>query len=192
MHIRRLSSLLLAATTVTFAAADIDDTVSSGNLLIHLCNSDEPNSNASYLQQLLPEISSNVQAVIADARLGTTSKRGYGAFFKTDDNIEEVVKVFQRVATGTNSSRPTFVCINDIPETASVYRNCVYDHPNTPLVRWEESDHIALCPSFWNEKKVPVPKNDCPRLRGKLLTPNNMALSLNQQAMIVHELVHMH
>ena len=202
-----LFSLLLTASTVTHAGTGVDDTVSSGNYMIHLCNSGEPNSNASYLQDLLPQIYSNVQAVIADARLGIASKRGYGAFFKTDENIEEVIRVYQHIAAGSDVmiksvpgsklpgllvARPTLVCINDVPETASIYHNCTYDYPDTPLVHWEGSDLIALCPKFWSEKQKPTARIDCPRLRGSALSPNSMALSVNQEAMIVHQLVHMY
>ena len=202
-----LFSLLLVTSTVSHAGTGLDDTVSSGNYMIHLCNSEEPNSNASYLQELLPQIYSNVQAVIADARLGTASQRGYGAFFKTDENVDEVIRVFQNIAAGTDvmieavpgrglpgllAARPTLVCIHDVPETASIYRDCIHTYPDAPLVYWEDSDLIALCPKFWDEKQKPTSRIDCPQLRGSGLSPNNMDLSVNQEAMIVHELVHMY
>lgn len=201
-----LSWMFVARNTQT-CAAKLGDTVSSGNYLIHLCDSGEPNSNASYLQNLLPQIYVNLQAVIADARLGTASKRGYGAFFKTNDNIQEVVRVYEEMAAGTNvivrsipgrqlpglvAARPTFVCVNDIPETRGIYRQCIKDHPNTPLVVWEGSELIALCPLFWDQKRVPLARTDCPRLKGNTLSPNNMQLSGNQEAMIVYELTYLY
>ncbi|KAL6719816.1 hypothetical protein ACLMJK_001737 [Lecanora helva] len=202
-----LLPFFLAVTGCTYAASDMGDIASSGNYLIHLCNANQANSHASYLQQILDQIYTNVQAVIADAHLGTASKRGFGAFFKTDENIDEVIRVFEHIAAGTDimiesipgrglpshlPAKPTLVCINDIPETASVYHNCVVDFPGTPLVHWEESDLIALCPDFWKEEKVAVARTDCPKLRGSNLSPNTDKLSRNQEAMIVHELVHIY
>lgn len=202
-----LLTCMFVGRNIQTSAAKLGDTVSSGNYLIHLCNSGEPNSNASYLQDLLPQIYVNLQAVIADARLGTASNRGYGAFFKTNHNIQEVVRVYEAMAAGTNvlirsipgrqlpglvAARPTFVCVNDIPETGNIYRQCIKDHPDTPLVVWEDSELIALCPLFWDQKKVPVPRTDCPRLRGNTLSPNNMQLIRNQEAMIVYELTYLY
>jgi len=183
------------------------DTISSGNYLIHLCNSGEPDSHASYLQQLLPQIYTHLQAVIADSHLGTASQHGYGPLFKTNDSIEEVVGVYQHMAAGTDimipaipsrrtpgllTARPTLVCVNDSPSLAALYHLCVYDHPDEPMLHWEDSNLIALCPNFWAHKEMTVPRSDCPRLRGGSLSPNNMALALNQQAMIVHELARMY
>lgn len=201
-----LAGMFVARHTQT-SAADANDTVSSGNYLIHLCGSEEPNSNASYLQDLLPHIYVNLQAVIADARLGTASKRGYGAFFKTNDNMQEVIRVYEEMAAGTDvmirsipgrqlpgllAARPTFVCINDIPQTGGIYQQCIKDHTYTPLVVWEGSELIALCPLFWDHKKVPVPRTDCPRLKGNTLSPNNIQLLQNQEAMIVYELTYLY
>ncbi len=197
---------LSVARDTHISASASRDTVSSGNYLIHLCDSGKPNSNAIHLQELLPQINANLQAVIADAHLGTASKRGYGAFFKTNDSIHEVIRVYEQMAAGTDviirsipgrqlpgplAARPTFVCINDIPGTGAIHQQCVNEHSTTRLVVWEDSELIALCPLFWDQKKVPL-RNDCPRLKGNTLTPNNMQLSSNQEAMIVYGLTHLY
>jgi len=207
MFISILFTWIFVARNLQISAADPGDMVSSGNYLIHLCNSGDPNSNASYLQNLLPQIKVNLQAVIADAQLGTASKRGYGAFFKTNDTIQEVIRVYKEMAAGTDvmiqsipgrplpgllAARPTLVCINDIPKTRYIYQQCIHHHSNIPLVVWERSELIALCPLFWDQKKVPVARTDCPRLKGNTLSPNTMQLSENQEAMIVYELTYLY
>lgn len=207
MFITFLLLWLSVARNTHISASASRDTVSSGNFLIHLCDSGKPNSNAIHLQELLPQINANLQPVIADAHLGTASKRGYGAFFKTNDSTHEVIRVYEQMAAGTDvlirsipgrrlpgllAARPTFVCINDIPGTGANHQQCVKEHSSTPLVGWEDSELIALCPLFWDQKKVPLARNDCPRLKGNTLTPNNMQLSTNQEAMIVYGLTHLY
>ena len=200
MLIRFLLSLFLSAVAINCLATDEEDTVSSGNYLIQFCDSELPKSNAAYLQQLLPQIYANLLVVIADARRGLASRYGYGAFFKTNFNIEEVVRVYQHMADGTDmliqstpgsnhpglmEARPTFVCIN---ATAPLLGACFNSNPAKPVVTWEDSNLIALCPSFWDRKMKPVPRTDCPRRQGNTLSSNGMALSLNQEAMIVQNL----
>ena len=50
-----------------------EDTVSSGNYLIHLCNSGQLASQASELQDLLPQVYNGLQKVMADLQLGSAS-----------------------------------------------------------------------------------------------------------------------
>ena len=199
--------LLLAAATTNYAAADSPDIISSGNYLIHPCKAEEPSYNATYLQQLLPQIHTSLQAVIADANLGTASKHGYGAFFETNDNIEEVVRVYQHMVAGSDlliksfpgrnspglvPARPTFVCIEDTLETTSIDQICSQQGKDVPSVIWTYSNTISICPQFWEQKVGPVARTDCPKLRGQTLSPNNDQLLLNQQAMIVHGLAHVY
>ena len=178
-----------------------EDTVSSGNYLIHLCNSEQPNSQASYLQALLPQIYDGLQNVIADLQRGTASTHGYSAFFKDDSSKAEVLQVYQKMAAGSNFipkqshyarrlRHPTFICANNIPETDLLYNLCQL-HDETPLLYWRGTELMPLCPLFWIFKKHPAP-SDCPLVIANTLTPNNDQLLRNQAAFIVSNLVHLY
>ena len=207
MCVKFLYSLLILAAATLHTVAEVEDTIGTGNYLIHLCSSGGSSSNASYLQQLLPQIQINLQAVIADAKQGTASRHGYGALFKTDENIEKVMSTYQDMSNGSDillhtmpgsprpgllATRPTFVCINDIPETEAFYEACMNNNTDTPLTHLADSGLVILCPLFWEQRKAAVARIDCPRLYGNSLSPNSMQLSLNQEAMIVHELAHLY
>ena len=171
-----------------------EDTVSSGNYLIHLCNSGQPGSEASKLQSLLPQVYDGLQKVISDLQ-GSASKYGYGAFFKDDSNKAEVLQVYQRMAAGADVfvgldhislRRPTFTCANDVPATQLAYQHC---KPKTPLMSWVYTELIFLCPLFWMIKQQAIP-SDCPLVVRNTLTPNDDRLLSNQEALLVSSLVH--
>lgn len=173
-----------------------EDTVSSGNYIIHLCNSGQPDSEASKLQDILPQVWDGLQKVISDLE-GTTSQYGYSAFFKDDSNKAEVLQIYQRMAAGANvyvgldhisRKRPTFACANNVPETELAYRNC---KPKTPLMSWVYTEFIFLCPLFWNMKPQTLP-SDCPLVVRNTFTPNDDRLLQNQEALLVGSLVHLY
>ena len=183
------------------------DIVYTGNYKIQLCNSDQADAQATYLQGILLDINANLQAVIKDAQLGTASQRGFGSFFKTNESIGLITQVFSKMAEGANvmvqadvtrgmykpvSAQPTLVCINNVTETSQLYYECVHEHPYTPLLTYPNSELIALCPLFWEQGAKAVARLDCPNLRGNRFRPNNLQLTVNQQAMIVHELAHVY
>ena len=174
-----------------------EDTVSSGNYLIHLCNSGQPGSEASQLQSLLPQVWDGLQKVILDLQ-GTASEYGYSAFFKNDSNKAEVLQVYQNMAAGANvyvghlnhvsERRPTFACANDVPETNLAYQQC---KPMTPLMSWVHTEFIFLCPLFWMMPQQTLP-SDCPLVVANTLTPNDDRLLQNQEALLVGSLVHLY
>ena len=174
-----------------------EDTVSSGNYLIHLCNSGELGSEASYLQSLLPQVYDGLQKVILDLQR-TASEHGYSAFFKDDSNKAEVLQVYQKMAAGANvyvgrldhvsERRPTFACANDVPKTHLPYQYC---KPRTPLMTWVHTEIIFLCPLFWMMAQKTLP-SDCPLVVANTLTPNDDRLLQNQEALLVGSLVHLY
>lgn len=179
----------------------------STTYLIRHCNYGEPNSEASYLQSLLRQINIHLRDVIADAELGTASNKGYSAFFKSNENVHEVMRVYKAMAAeedvivpslwnastpGTKPARPTFVCVDDTPDDGGMYRQCVNEDSHVPMVAMSETGTIALCPLFWDEDRVPLPRTDCPRLSGNTVSPNIRALSQNQEAMIVYKLAELY
>ena len=177
-----------------------EDTVSSGNYLIHRCNSGQPGSEASKLQSLLPQVYDGLQKVIADLQLGTASTHGYSTFFKDDSSKAEITQVFQQMAAGANvelhraginngvyTRHPTFICANDVPETILIHSYCT--RSNAPLVNWVQTELVALCPIFWMIPQQ-ARSSDCPLVVANSLAPNDDRLLRNQEALLVGSLMH--
>ena len=193
-------------------AAIYDDYTSSGNYQILGCGAGQPNSQASKLQAILPHVYNNLQPVIADVALGTSSTHGYWAFFKDNRNIANIKTIFQNMAAGSpvqvsSEGRdinplsirwPTFVCINPgVPEVAGFYATCTQGAMggNIPMAHHVNSELIGICPLFWElaDRVGEAPSiSDCPRVRRNTLTPNTNNLAVQQQGQIVHELAHLY
>lgn len=199
--LKSLSLCIFALALLQLVGAE--DTVSSGNYLIHLCKSGQPGSEASKLQSLLPQVYNGLQKVITDLQLGTASPHGYSAFFKDDSSKEEILLVYQRMAAGAgvavgegrnidpiNLRRPTFICVDNVPETDLLYRYCMRAS-NTPFMYWKETELMPLCPTFWTFKKKARP-SDCPLVVANTLTPNDDRLLGNQEALLVSILAHLY
>ena len=192
--------LLIFALTV-LQPVPAEDTVSSGNYLIHMCNSGQPDSQASKLQSLLPQVYDGILKVIADLQLGTASTHGYSTFFKDDSSKAEISQVFLKMAAGASVilhravsnggvyiRHPTFICANDVPETDLIYDFCMRSM-NAPLVNWLKTEVIALCPIFWTIKQQ-ARSSDCPLVVANSLVPNDDRLLKNQEALLVGSLMH--
>ena len=171
------------------------DMVSSGNYLIHLCNSGQPNSYASKLQALLPRVYNGLENVIADLTLGTASSHGYKAFFKDDSSKSEVSLVYKKMAAGASIAvgevlrNPTFMCAQNVPETELFYHYCI--EGSAALMTWYRTEITPVCPQFWSVKGKSG-LSDCPLVVGNTLTPNDDRLLANQEALIVGGLVHLY
>ena len=193
----------------TFALAVLQpvhavDTVSSGNYLIHRCNSGQPGSEASKLQSLLPQVYDGLLKVIADLELGSTPAHGFSTFFQDDSSQAEISLVFQKMAAGADVilhrpgntdgvyiRHPTFICANnDVPETNFIYDYCMRSF-NAPLVNWLNTELIALCPIFWTIKQQ-ARSSDCPLVIANSLAPNDDRLLKNQEALLVGSLMHLY
>ena len=171
------------------------DTVSSGNYLIHLCNSDLPNSYASKLQALLPQVYNGLQNVIADLQLGTASTHGYSAFFKNDSSKAEVLQVYERMAAGANvavgnvTRRPTLICASNVKYTDPLYQYC--SEGDSALLNWPNTELIPVCPTFWSIQSQ-ANSSDCPLVSVNRLAASNHQLFENQEALVVGNLVHLY
>lgn len=202
MRFESWSLCIFALALVQIVGAE--DTVSSGNYLITLCNSGQANSEASILQNLLPQVYDGLQNVIADLQLGTASTHGYSAFFKNDSSKEEVLLVYQNMAAGAsvafgqgrnidpiNLRRPTFMCVNDVPETDLLYQLCKRA-TNTPFMYWMETELMPVCPFFWTIHRKKARQSECPLVVANTLTPNDDRLLSNQEALLVGTLAHLY
>ena len=178
------------------------DIASSGTYLILKCDAGNPNSRAAKLQALLPQIFTTLQAVIADASLGTASRHGYATFFQNDDNIASVQGIYRNIAAGSPVSLPqegrtvnplfdiwpTLVCIQ--PGDTTFIKIAALCELGAAAGIFEKR-FVALCPNFWEWEEA-AGSLDCPRVRRNTLTPNTDDLTRNQQGMLVHELAHIY
>lgn len=170
------------------------DTVSSANYLIHLCNSDLPNSYASKLQKLLPQVVNGLQKVIADLQLGTASVHGYSSFFKNDSSKAEVLQVYENMAAGANVAlgnivqRPTLLCASNVRQTGLLYQYCI--EGDSALLNWPDTELMPVCPAFWNTP-TKVNSSDCPLVSvNRMAAASDHQLFDNQEALLVGNLVH--
>ena len=169
------------------------DTVSSGNYLIHLCDSDLPNSYASKLQSLLPQVFNGLQKVIADLQLGAASIHGYSAFFKNDSSKAEVMQVYKRMAAGANVAlgdvirRPTLMCASNTRQTDLLYQYCI--EGDSALLNWPNTELMPICPIFW-QTPTKANSSDCPLVSVNRLALSDHQLFENQEALLVGNLVH--
>lgn len=177
------------------AQAQTQDYVSSGNYQILFCGAGSPDSKASQLQGIIPNTLHRIQALLADVKLGTRSTHGFAAFFKTNDNIPTVQKVFQTMLdapkVGLDQTKPIFACTdpnNDL--TKSVDANCL-KWQNVPLVSWPQYGVIFICPYFWTRFPLPF-HSDCPTVLNNVLVPDSAILSVNQYAAMIQQLVHLY
>lgn len=179
------------------------DIARSGNYFFRNCGAGDPNGYAAKLQVLLPQIYNNLQAVIADAALGTSSRHGYATFFQNNDNTTFVQDIFRYIAAGSPVALPPvegqsivplgypmIVCLlTQYPETSELLRACGQEMRGVAAGR--KNNLVILCPLFWLTPEQPT-SDKCPRVRRNTLTPNDDSLAINQQSILVHELAHVY
>ncbi|KAI4246944.1 MAG: hypothetical protein L6R42_009743 [Xanthoria sp. 1 TBL-2021] len=190
------------------------DTVSFNGWEISGCGTPqnmEPKLNG--ILSFLFKIKPHLEAVVADAQLGTRSSHGYTAFFKTSANVRKVISKYQALVDvnpvlvsaerakviGTRTPQPRFQCINENdPGTADTMDQCNRVlgpglSPQHPVIVHTGTERISICPSFFTMKKYPPPQQKCPTLGadGKF-RPGEGALLTNGFAYMVYALVMMY
>ena len=202
MNVHRSSpkSLVSICFVALYAALALGfDSAKSGNYLIVYCDADTAGSHAAYLQKLIPYMQSHLEAVVTDLDRGTASP-AFRAFFKTNNNLEPVRKVFtdiingSKIVTGQNGRfkpPPTLVCADtDEPSLDHLMDACnSYTRPGAYIVNPQKL--VALCRIFWTEPPA-ARKTACPQIaNGKALTEPT-SLVETQYSILVHELVHIY
>ena len=171
------------------------------------CHAHVPNAAARRLKHLITQIRLNLIIVIREAKKGVASQFGFGAFFKTDDNIPRVVEMFEQIANGDKIKHlksnqrsswlrfgkgyPIVGCAfaGEDEINSKAYQAC----QDPPRYAYQPlgSAWIYLCPNFWKVSKRPSDLY-CPGIRddGSLAEPDNLNLHMSQEAIFVHEVVH--
>ena len=182
--------------TSFLSIAHAQDLVRSGNYQILFCGAGTSNSKASQLQASLPNVLNNLKAVLADVKLGTKSTHGFAAFFKSDDSIPTVQKVFQTIidgaAVGIDKTYPIIACTGpSVDLTRKAHADCLQSETN-PFTPWPQYGVIFICPHFWDMLTIPF-HSACPTVSSNnALVPGSEELTSNQDDALVHALVHLY
>ena len=172
------------------------------------CKAGVPGAQAEQVKNLVTQIRLNLQLVIREAQKGMASEFGFEAFFKSNDNVLQVLKIFNMVLNAhqikapeaygrshwlmPKKGPPIIGCALSIDDefTGQAYWEC--KHPLQYAFHPLYSAWIYLCPLFWDIPKA-TSKGNCPQFyENGTVGPDEMALHNNQEAVLVHELVHMY
>ncbi len=173
------------------------------------CHASAPNAAAAQLKDLITQVRLNIRLVILEAQKGVASQFGFRAFFKTNDNISRVIEIFKKIANGDKikhhkanqrkswhtswKGHPVIGCAFTPKDKVNpeVYQMC----QSPPRYAYQPigSKWTFLCPSFWNAMEAPS-FSQCPDIHanGSLANPADLQLHMSQQAIFVHEMVHMY
>ena len=138
-----------------------------------------PTSKGNWLLGFLFQMRPHLEQVIADAQLGTRSKHGYAAFFKSATNIRKVTAAYQRLLDAqpiivdedrvsttlgrTRTPQPLLLCVNDgDAERAALMFQC--NAQMSPMIIWPGTEVMVLCPRFFEKKQYPFGVIVCPDL----------------------------
>ena len=189
---------------------DSNDIISSGSYTIRECGSE-----AIDIASTISTLSRSLLPAIEDTHYGTTSRYGFGTFFKSNYYTTAVEHVLQNIANGTPSASPRLGFSNLTEESTSLKvspiivcitaRNVVkvqgpqqsqpkdlYDFCHSAYgLRYRESPWVILCPAFFNLPQAPPPGN-CPRVNAAetQFAGSQAAFVDYQEFVLLHELLH--
>ena len=175
---------------------DIEDYTQSGKYFIVYCKAGVPRSHAAYLQQLVPFMQSNLQAVLNDVDRGTASP-AYRAFFKTNNNLDNVRQVFTDIMNGSSlvaagqTASPALVCTETDEPILNRIRGRCNNPAGTPAFTMQSSKVVFFCPSFWTMRRA-ARKAACPVIVNGEVETEPRQLRSTKFAVLVHELVHIY
>lgn len=181
------------------------DATFSGLYRIVNCGANQParlNPEALQVKAFLPKAWQQLRYLLADVKLGTASKYGYAALFKTNDSIATISESFQDITNGAPippiNYNPTLVCLHP-DETVPLFRG-LYDQGCAggarAMASFPKLAHVGLCPAFFKAGKrgldFPSPV-DCPTLAANnTMTDARYSLVMNQYAFFVEEMLHLY
>ena len=153
---------------------------------------------------MLGQVQKNLRVVIKQAKNGPVSKYGFRALFKSRKSSRKVAATFTKIMNVVkvkNSPEqgpmtPLTICVTESTAQGAEGMDVLYEgcRVNTEIraLQPQGSNIVILCPSFWQAPLEP-PGWACPKRDANgTLTPNEGWLQLNQQAIFVHEMIHMY
>ena len=171
----------------------------------------DPKSKAKYILGFLFQMKSQLERVIADARLGTHSEHGYAAFFKSNRNIRKVIAMFERLVDATpiivdedrvpltsaktRTPQPQLKCFNEADvKNAAVLQACNKSpQKDRQLVLiLPGTEMMIMCPTFFTVIQYPAAGALCPELKDGKVKSGDAALLKSAFAYVVYALVNMY
>ncbi|KAL8952140.1 MAG: hypothetical protein Q9222_001917 [Ikaeria aurantiellina] len=174
-----------------------ENTLAFNGWVISNCGNFQTSTKVNSLLGFLYQLKPNVEAIIADARLGTRSPHGYASFFKTATSMRKVIAKYQTLVDvapvivstertkviGTHTAQPRFECVEQCVLSAGIPS----EHP---VIVHTGTERISICPSFFEVLQYPAAHTNCPSLGsdGKFKPGDGQLLS-GGFAFMVHALV---
>lgn len=176
--------------------------IKSGNYQIRHCGAVSTGSKTDTLLALLPYFWDRLQLVLADVRQGVHSK-AFRAFFKTQENVPLVERVFKQMADGHPVRIQRQLEDPNLPPYE--YPSLICLDPSLPGYNWrkfkcergEAFGHpggvqVQLCPSYWNLTRKSS-TTQCPQVRRNRFTDDeDWEIMYNQFGVFVHEMAHVY
>ena len=194
--------LFLHSITSTHASLDVDGYVIDDSCPFSDANAIDPKGLV--VARALGEIGAYIHVnILADVETGTSSERGFSAFFKTNANKDQVAKIFRSMTRGDvfthrclpgQTLRPTIHCVDadavdspDAKRCADKFLDRRITVDTGAFILDETPNVLHLCPMFFELPPRPH-SGTCPTVRHNHMT--HTTLADNQLAYLVHEIAH--
>lgn len=212
LHPRVIPQLSVRQNTVELNVTRVAPHISrfNGYDIIDCGSPQDPKSKTNLILGFLFQMKPQLERIIADARLGTHSKHGYTAFFKSNRNIGKVIAVFQKLldafpiivdedrvpltAERIRTPKPGLLCLNETDvKNAPFLRACNESPQNDkPLVLiWPGTEIMVMCPKFFTVKQYPI-TGTCPELENGKFKSGDGKLLFSAFAYVVYALVNIY
>ena len=163
---------------------------------------------ANKLLGFLQAMKLELEKLMDDAKLGTRSKHGFAAFFKSDRNINQVIARYQNIVKGhpvivsearaaatrgDRTPQPVFICVNeDDSRTAKALEHCK-QRPTEIVLIEPGVEWVMVCPQFFDDAQARDAAQPCPKVQpdGKF-KEGDRALLAGRYADVVHMLIRLY
>lgn len=165
-------------------------------------------TKANKLLAFLYTMKLEIEKLMDDAKLGTHSKHGFAAFFKSDRNINQVIARYQIIVEGgpvivsearaaairgDRTPQPVLICVNEgDSRTAYVLEQCK-KRPTEIVLIEPGVEWVMVCPQFFDDAEARDAAQPCPKVQpdGKF-KEGDRGLLAGRYADVVHMLIRLY
>ena len=134
-----------------------------------------------------------------NAALGTRSRYGFQALFKSQLNVPKVRDVYNKINTGpapfnsgpSGNKRPAVVCVNDNDALPDKLKQACASTPRA-MVSTDYPHAVLMCPKIIGLTTFDDARISCPTVVSNKLRPNNDWILRVPSAILVEEFAHMY